>query len=265
MRNFTLRGGKDANNLINLTPPDYSYLTEFTGFEPVKADLMSQQIYNRDGAVFQSSRGQIRNIVLTVYLFRDVELNRQIILNAFQPGEKCYLRYHSNFIDRGGRWIYGYVESVELNQFEQPQKAKHVIQIAITCFNPYFGGLITAFETEGFSIDIDYPGSAPSGLSLTFKNSGVSSITFDVNGEQHLTLDFTRNPVSADDEINFDTNNHTLRIKRSGSSSYEDAINLWTSGSNWIYLKQGNNRLSWTNGAWNVRGNVTYYYYSIYD
>lgn len=264
MRNFTLRGGKDANNLIDLTPSDYSYLTEFTGFEPVRADLFSQQIYNRDGAVFQSSKGQVRNIVLTVYLFRDVELNRQIILNAFTPGEECTLEYRSSFLPSGTslRRATGYVETIEFNRFEQPQRAKHVMQISITCFNPYFEGTIRAVNiTQSMaSVTLQNNGTAPCTLDvlLTRPVEPISTLTVALTNGKHIDLDFSDNPYNESIRIN--------SSKRSITGARgESLMRAWVLGSEWLTFTNGEETLTWSEQFRSGSVAWTPQFYSAYD
>jgi len=264
MRNFTLRGGKDANNLIDLTPSDYSYLTEFTGFEPIKADLFSQQIYNRDGAVFQSSKGQVRNIVLTIYLFRDVELNRQIILNAFTPGEECTLEYRSSFLPSATslRRITGYVETIEFNRFEQPQRAKHVMQIAITCFNPYFEGTrqIVNITQSMASVTIDNSGTAPCDILIDFLQpyEPVSNLRVELSSGKYLELDFQDSPVTSQ-AIRINSQKHSITV------GGRNRMQAWVLGSQWLTTTNSGETLTWSEQF--GHGWVTWIpqFYSAYD
>lgn len=233
---------------LDITPSNYSIITEFTGSNPIKADLFSQSIYNRDGALFQSSKGQVRNIVLSVYVFKDVEAWREKLVNLFLTGEWVELAFKHNNITRT---IKGVVESFSVNIFGEHTKAKQIHQISILCYEPYFAGEQLKYNLANNVIDIPYSGTAEAGFAINIDLNGVSfedtvgagvnhCFRFEVS-DQIKTLEFegwlylpeAQNPFKSF-EVNTAEKKATL-IKTDGT--IVDALQYWVKTSEWFTLK----------------------------
>ena len=89
------------------------------------------QLAGLDGARFNSEFVGTRNIVLTLVIRGNAEVNRQTLLNFFP--QKRNLKF---LIENGTRAVYinGYVDTIEVDPFTFPQ----VMQISIICPDPYF-------------------------------------------------------------------------------------------------------------------------------
>lgn len=255
MKPFSLFAYHSIYYRLNLTPDDRSMITEYTGMNPVKADLLSQQIYNRDGALFQASRGQVRNIVLSIYLLRNVEENRAKIIKMFTTGESITLLHTEG--DRQ-RAITGYVETIELDRFAQPQKAKQVIQISIMCYDPWFENPENKTVLSEGDASIEYNGDAPSGMKITFSTNSSSSVRLTLNEDQNIWLDLVGTGTTADDIIVVDTNRH--RVWRNNVNFIE----TWSPESEWLQLLHGENVLQITNLVNGIRIDYNEKYTSIF-
>lgn len=145
---LTLTGDEPVYQIINIT-----------GLNPPKAQINTTKIAGMDGAVFNSSKLGMRNIVLTIKINGDVEQNRLNLYNYFQTKSRCKFYYSNNSLDV---WIEGYVESVECGLFTNNETA----QISILCPFPYFqsineiivdsSNVISGF-TFPFTININEP------------------------------------------------------------------------------------------------------------
>lgn len=115
---------------LNLTGNN-DYRTTATGFDPSNAVINTSTIGNNDGTVINSARVDNRNIVLSVVLQNHVESARLALYNVFRPKQKVRLYLNT---DMRKVYIDGFVESIELDHFSNPQTA----QISILCTFPFF-------------------------------------------------------------------------------------------------------------------------------
>ena len=129
------------------------------GLNPPKAQINTTTIVGLDGAVFNSSKLETRNIVLTIKINGDVETNRLNLYRYFRTKEWCKFYYSNESVDV---FIEGYVETVECDLFSNSETA----QISIICPYPYFKSVeqiiddisnTIALFTFPFSIDYDDP------------------------------------------------------------------------------------------------------------
>lgn len=129
------------------------------GLNPPPAQINNTTIVGLDGAVFNSSKLQTRNIVLTVKINGNVEANRLNLYKYFRTKDWCKFYYSNETLDVS---IEGYVESVECNLFSSGETA----QISILCLYPYFRSLseslVNSSSAEAhfvfpFSINIGEP------------------------------------------------------------------------------------------------------------
>lgn len=122
---------KDGN-ILPLTGDEPTYqLIDIVGLNPPAAQINTTHIVGMDGALFNSSYLNTRNIVLTIKINGDAEQNRLTLYRFFKTKEPCVF-YYSN--GRRNVQIDGYVESVECGLFTNAEKA----QISIICPSTYF-------------------------------------------------------------------------------------------------------------------------------
>lgn len=117
--------------MLELTHNSNYTITEITGLNPVSAAINTAALATTDGTMFNSSRKNERNIVITVVIESDVEKNRLALYRIAPP------KYPVRFYFKNGMrdvFIDGYVETHEINQF----KNRQVAQISIICPQPFF-------------------------------------------------------------------------------------------------------------------------------
>lgn len=248
-----------------LTNKESKYqVVSITGLNPPKAQINTTPIVGLDGAKFNSSKLETRNIVITIRLNSDVEANRQALYNFFVTKKWCRF-YYTN----GSRNVYidGYVDSVECDLFSSGEMA----QISIICTEPYFKAL-TVIETDmslirglftfPFSINDGSPipfsqyESSPNAriynpsdgeTGIIFKitvNTNVSSIKIEkTNTNEYIELN---NSFLVGDEISINTNAGNKSIKLTRNSTVTDLLSKLTNNSVFFQLNQGYNNFSYT-------------------
>lgn len=121
---------------------DSRYAVTASGLSPAGATVNLSKVAMNDGAKFNSARVNERNIVLMVYLVRDVEAARLALYRCFPPKHRCTL-----YLKNGQRdvCIDGYVEAVECDLYNQSQ----VAQVSILCPDPYFRAVGSTYVDIG--------------------------------------------------------------------------------------------------------------------
>lgn len=132
-----------SGDVMTLTGKEPKYqIIDIQGLNPPAAQINTSTIVGMDGAVFNSSKLQTRNLVLTVKINGDVEINRLRLYSYFRTKEWCKFYYTNDSLEVT---IDGYVDSVECNLFTNAETA----QISIICPYPYFRSI--AEVTQDFS------------------------------------------------------------------------------------------------------------------
>lgn len=117
---------------IELTGDESNYqVVSVAGTNPPAAQINLSKLALLDGAKFNSSKLNTRNLVITVRINGDVEANR-LYLYQFCPTKSAVKVYYEN--ERRKVVIDGYVETVEVSPFTNDER----MQISIVCPNPYF-------------------------------------------------------------------------------------------------------------------------------
>lgn len=158
MFSLKVKNAQDAE--MELTGKETVYqITKIEGLNPPKATVNISAIAGMDGGIFNSSRLNTRNLVITIRINGDVETNRLTLYKFFRAKEKVTIYFSNASRDV---FIEGYVESFECGLFTRSE----IAQISIICPYPYFSALddmVTAFQTVNplftfpFSIASDDP------------------------------------------------------------------------------------------------------------
>lgn len=157
---FTARVKNQNGEELTLTQKETKYqVTSITGLDQPPAQINLTDIAGMDGAKFNSSKLQTRNIVITLKINEKAEENRLELYHYFRAKENLTLFYKSDSVDV---FINGYVETVECVIFSNSE----TMQVSIICPFPYFSAIdeiiadisnqVAAF-TFPFSIEDDTP------------------------------------------------------------------------------------------------------------
>lgn len=177
-------------------------IQDITGLDPVKATLVSSSFANQDGAVYQSSRRDTRNIVITLELDPDPTVTsvlslRRTIFRQFRTKDDVSLKFYVDDTDdtiEDGYVIAGVVESCGSPMFAQDS----TVTISIINFDPDFQDpipvVVTGITTADITAtDIAYPGSTPTGFVVEVDiNATLSEFTMYYTDPSSITwtLDF---------------------------------------------------------------------------
>jgi len=143
------------------------------GLDPVKATLVSSSFANKDGAQYQSSRRESRNMKLKLelepdYVTNSVESLRRNLYSYLMPKQEVDL--HLVFDDGLEVDITGRVESHEAPVFTK----EPAVDVSLMCFEPDFidpnlvtiDGTSTDLDTE---TEVEYVGNIETGFIFTME------------------------------------------------------------------------------------------------
>lgn len=122
-------------NTLTLTNRESDFqVIGITGLNPPNAQINNSTMAGLDGATFNSSKLNTRNIVITLKLNgtgAKVEANRQMLYSFFPTKEWCKFYYKNNYRNV---YIECYVENFECDLFAKGQ----IAQISLIALQPYF-------------------------------------------------------------------------------------------------------------------------------
>ena len=226
-----------------------------------------------DGAFYNSSRVEMRNIVITLVLNGDIETNRQQLYKIFSIKKPCKIYFQN---ERRNVKIVGYVETLDGDLFSMREQ----MQISVICPRPYFEDL-DALYTElseilrmfefPFSIEdndpvpfseiLSYPlctinngGDVECGCMIDIKITGtVTDLTiYDTTQQTFLGFDYS---FQAGDEITINTNSGQMGATLTRDGQTVNLLNYIIENSTWFRLDLGDNIFTYsaTAGADYVR------------
>ena len=146
-------------------------IRDIQGLDPVKANLVSSSFAQLDGAQFQSSRRETRNIIFKLGMYSDfvdssIQQLRRYLYTFLMPKSNVTLRF---YVDDGTTIdIEGYVETFDAPLFVKDPEAT----ISLLCYDPDFKS-INPVQIEGVTVPtaidtpIDYEGDVDTGFIFT--------------------------------------------------------------------------------------------------
>lgn len=283
---YTAQIENSSGNLFTLTGIEPVYqIINITGLNPPNAQINTTTIVGLDGALFNSSKLETRNLVLTIKINGDIETNRLLLYSYFKTKDKCKFYYSNASRDVS---IEGYVESVECDLFTNNELA----QISIICPYPYFKSLteiITDFSNVipqfvfPFSINIGSPVvistyDETSGIAVyngSETDTGVEIVISVLDSVSSIEI---KNTSTGDDfEINFsflandtiiiNTNKGKKSVNLIRNGVIQSIFSALQQGSVFFQLSTGVNNFQYlVNGsaANNDDVTITFKYYNIY-
>lgn len=258
---FTLKIENRFGDVLELTHNKNYVVSSVEGLNPPKAKINLSDVVGMSGSLFNSSKTEMRNIVLTVLPQIPVEKNRLALYKYAQTSQWCKIYYSNGSLDVQ---IEGYVETVEGSLFKRPQS----IQISILCPQPYFedlneifndiSSLLANFEfpfaIESEGIEFSYinhdmlstvvnHGDVETGLSIyiTARGDVVNPVIYDNYGGK-FAIDVT---LSEGEQIVINTNSGKRSVKLIRGVGEENIINKVQSNPKWFTLYPGENIFSY--------------------
>ena len=203
---FTCKIENEAGEVLELTGHDKDYqVYEISGLNPPAAQINMSTLVGLDGARFNSSKLNTRQIVIMLALNGDVEANRLRLYHGARTKEK--IRFYIT-TDTRNVYIDGYVESLEVLIFAMKQTA----QIGIICPYPYFSALdeILADSSNVLS-DFTFP------FSIEDDTPVVLSELLDSDGI--IVYNMSEAPTGAIINIQFNASASSVRIRNTGTGA----------------------------------------------
>lgn len=271
---YTLIVENERGEQLELTHNENYDVLEVIGLNPPTAAINTVEIAGFDGARFNSSRLEPRNIVIMLNIRPHIETNRLALYKYFRV--KRYIKiYYKN--EHRDVYAEGYVESFENNIFTQLQQP----QISIICPNPFWKSAselqVQFSNTEAlfeFPFSISSEGiefSRINKITTTYINAGDVEtggiIKFHATTNQILNPTFYNRTTNKYFGLNFDMyENDVITINtQQGEKSVTllrngvitNILSNRSAGSSWITFEPGINEISYSadNGENNL--NVT--------
>lgn len=224
------------------------YIVEnIEGTDPVKATLVSTSFAQQDGAHFQSSRRETRNLKLRVSLEPDwvvdtVRSLRNRLYNTLMPKTAVDLTF---LMDDGlEAKISGRVETCEAPMFVQ----KPAVDISILCFDPDFIDpdpiLVNGVSTAGTTpILINYDGTVETGVLfklLVDRSISEFTIYHQASDGTLRSMEFAA-PLLADDVLTISTVSGSKFATRTRGGTDSSVLFGVSPQANWFEFTPGSN------------------------
>lgn len=273
---------------LELLRPDKSgiYIKEIEGLGPATANINIKELATSDGAAFNSSRVNSRNIVITLGFLQHPTVEEMRLLTYKYFPIKQRLKFTIQTDARVAE-TYGYVESNEPDIFSQNETT----QISIICPDPYFysegnnltvfSGVEAAFEfpfsNESLTEDlielgyiqysmeqtIYYSGDAEVGVLITIHAIGAAkNITiYNTGTREVMKIDtakiesLTGSGIVNGDTILISTVKGDKFVVLFRNGVYTNILNALDRDSDWFSLAKGDNIFAYTaeEGAVNLQ------------
>lgn len=260
---------------------DYA-ITQISGLNPPSATINNSVVGLNDGAKYNSSRVEVRNLVLTVNIKRYIESNRIKLYNYFKTKQWIKIYYKNK-----ARKVYveGYVESIECDLFT----VNETMQISIICPQPYFKAVddmifdisqvLSLFEFP-FSIENDgiefstydktltasvvNAGDVETGVIIELSATGEvkNPVIYNAGTREFFKLEIT---MKTGDLIKINTNKGSKSIELTRNGVKQNIINSVGFGSSWFQLDVGDNLFTYDTTDGNEYFYMKFYVSNCYE
>lgn len=259
---FTLKIENRFGDILEITHNKNYIVSKVEGLNPPKARINTSNIAGMDGALFNSSKVETRNIVLTVLPQEPVEKNRLALYKYAQVKQWCKIYYSNGSVSVQ---IEGYVEAIEGSLFNRPQS----FQISIICPQPYFEALHEIYnDISSLILNFEFPFAIDSeGIEFSYINHEVlSTVTNIGDTETGLVIYITArgevvNPViygnntggsmklnitlAEREQVIINTNSGERSVKLLSGTTETNIIDKLQVGAEWFTLYPGDNIFSY--------------------
>ena len=260
---FKLIAENEKGEQLQLTNNSAYDVLKIEGLNPPNANINTSAISGLDGEIFNSSKVNLRNLVLTLNIKNPVEENRQILYKYFRVKRKCKLYFKNQNRDV---FIEGYVETFENDLFGMTQQP----QISIICPQPFFKAIddiivefsntIPLFE---FPFSIGHEGiefSRINILTTRYINAGdvetgmiikmtartdqiLNPIIYNLTTQEFFGLNID---LSAGDIVTINTCVGEKSVILNHNNVVTNILGKRTTGSKWLQLIPGTNEISYS-------------------
>lgn len=130
MYKLTLENQNNKQLVFNQIGGPYT-ITDISGLSPADATINTNTTALLDGASYNSSKVNMRQLLINFVIEEEAEANRLSVYEVIQPKKPITVYYQSELMDV---FIDGYVESVQVGHFEPKQN----VSVSILCPFPYW-------------------------------------------------------------------------------------------------------------------------------
>lgn len=237
-------------SVIKLTDRIPFFICEYEGLNPMPSILATQSIYGRDGVSVVGSKADVRNVVLTISIFRDVPQIRKELYEVFKIGSEIEFEFENS---NGKRYFSGICESIEFSQFGSPDGAvKQSVQISIYCLDPWlYGDDVTLNFPDATNMTLNYDGDGTTGFRLVWVDPEEPDFYSVPNLDLwSRTTDESLNVTPDDEQVQPGGTIYVIDTaqKTAETSTGLNLVNWWEHGSRWLVLVPGENRLVFAAG-----------------
>lgn len=258
----TIKIENEWGDVLNLSA-DSRYEVTAAGTAPPGATINTSKVALNDGARFNSSTRNVRNLILTIHIVRDVGRSRLNLYRYIISGEYIKVYYKTDYLDV---WIEGRVEAVECDEWTLGQ----VMQVSIVCPFPFWQDMTETYTDAGNVTSLlEFPWSAPEeGVELSAVNMESYTVvhnTGHVKSGMRLVLRATVRSLQPriynvgtgewmgflvdmlpGDILTVDTTEGQKSVYLESDGVKTNYINTIMSGSTWLQLAPGDNEISYT-------------------
>lgn len=255
---YSLIVENDRKERLNLSASTSYTVYNIEGLNPPAVSMATTTNGTYDGTAINSQRVDQRNLVIYMTINNNVEVNRNKLYDYF-PLKRLTRLYFKN----GVRDVYieGYVETLEVNLFTNPQ----VAQISIICPKPYFKAIedVVSYFSDieaGFEFPFSIPaegvelstithnirksivntGDIEAGVIITLQAMGlvVNPIIYNTDTGGKIAFNFT---MQESDIITINTNIGEKGITLTRDGVTTNALGYVNADLEWFTLKAGDN------------------------
>ena len=283
---YTLIIENEKGEQLELTHNENKYIVgNVEGLTPPSADISFVENLG-DGAEFKHERTSKRNLVINMNIVGNAEDNRIQLYRYIKNG-----KYIKVYFKNGRRnvWIEGYVETLEIDQFNM----KTTCQISILCPNPWWkdieevihsintikGNFYFPFYTIDpipFStydtiqiLNLINKGDISSGMTIeVFARGSITNLKiFNRETTEYIGLGCEERPftLQAGDKIIITTHINNKRIKLIRNAEEINIFNDLTPDSTFLQVGAGDNVFTYTADSGNEYVDITFKHYSQYE
>lgn len=173
----TIKIENARGDVLNLST-DPRYVPVLTGTGPPAATINRAKIATADGTRYNSATVGERNLLLSIYIVRDIARARLNLYRYITTKGYIKLHYKNDGLDV---WIDGYVETAEVDPWTENQN----MQVSIICPQPYWNDAKETFtDASHAAAAFEFPFAIPAeGVELSTINVAASTI---VKNEGHV-------------------------------------------------------------------------------
>lgn len=239
------------------------YVAMLTGTGPPAATINRAKVSVADGTRYNSATVNERELLLTVYILRDIARARLNLYRFFATKSHVKIYYQADGLDV---YIEGYVETVEVNPWQQNQ----FMQVSIICPMPFWQDVEStytdasqvsklfefpfAIEEEGVELSvmdaasatlIENGGTVEAGVTfvITATVKSVNPRIYNLSTGAFIGLHATLEPG---DQIEICTSTGSKRVTHIRNGVRTNYINTLMLGSTWLQMAIGANEYSYT-------------------